>query len=260
MGEGGLVEHALEELTGQPTRMLFTAEAQPESLWTLLQRATAEGWPAHGTAAVELPNPKGRKPTRLAVGHAGSIFDEIHLLDRRPYEASQRALSPLALHRLPAARVRNWVERCPEIEKRFRRRFGLQLAMLRWGKHQVTTLTAETLLRSGRLRHFNAGQTIIARGDAADGVYLVVEGKVHVHLPGKSGRASLGPAQVFGELEVLKRIPRLARAQAARRSRLVHLDLGAAAEVMEKFDILERQLNAIADLRESIRLGERRQR
>jgi hypothetical protein len=46
IGEGGLVEQTLEELTGEPTRMLFVAETPPAQLWSLLERATREGWPA----------------------------------------------------------------------------------------------------------------------------------------------------------------------------------------------------------------------
>ncbi len=45
MGEGGLVEETLEELTGQRTKMLLVAETRPEELWHLLERATREGWP-----------------------------------------------------------------------------------------------------------------------------------------------------------------------------------------------------------------------
>ncbi len=45
MGEGGLVEETLEELTGERTKMLLVAETRPEELWSLLERATREGWP-----------------------------------------------------------------------------------------------------------------------------------------------------------------------------------------------------------------------
>ena len=45
IGEGGAVENVLEEFTGQPSRLFYVGEHDPEFLWQLLSRATREGWP-----------------------------------------------------------------------------------------------------------------------------------------------------------------------------------------------------------------------
>jgi CRP-like cAMP-binding protein len=390
-GEGGMVELTLEELTGEPTRMLFVAETKPEQLWRLLWRATREGWPTavctygrrerpeidalgfhpnhilvflgvhtwmgrrivwlrdpfdtpacgtmvkpdpngvytiawedflryfaevelnssaacavalppfpsqtiretidrsyvfealgrrqrqqwardftrvrvkpgeviaaagapadyfyvvqHGTAAVEIPS-KGRSE-RVAVAHAGDQFGEIHAMEQRSYDASLRATTAMSLYRMPAAKLRRWVGRHPELAVRLRRRFELRLTMLEWRSHQITTVNADSLLRAGQEARYRKGQVIYRPGDIADAVFLVVEGGV------KIGRARLSGGQVFGETEVLKRTLRTTTAVAGANTTVLRLDLGSAAEVMEQFDIVQRQLAAIADRRERQRL------
>lgn len=404
IGEGGMVEQTLEELTGEPTRQLFIAETPPEHLWRLLVRATREGWPAavctygrherpaidelgfhpnhilvflgvhewmgrrivwlrdpfdvpaagslvkpdphgvytlgwdefvryfaevelngkeacavhlpphpsqtiseaigrsyvfhplsaaarrklarefvrvrveagahvaqagepadafyiiqHGTAAIELPGERGRSQ-RVAVAHAGGAFGEIHSLDGLDYGATLRALTPMALYRLSADKLRHWVRRHPELGERFRRRFDLQLTMLEWGKHQLTTVDVDSLLRAGRTRRVRKGEIIFAPGDVADSVLLIADGTIDIEVKGKRGlrRARLTAGQVFGEVETLQRRLRLGTARAATAGSLLELDLGAAAEVMEQFDIVQRQLLAIAARREAARLGKRR--
>ncbi len=46
IGEGGLVEHTLEEITGEPTRLFFSAEHHPDLLWNILQKSVAQSWPS----------------------------------------------------------------------------------------------------------------------------------------------------------------------------------------------------------------------
>lgn len=399
-----MVEQTLEELTGEPTPMLFTAETAPDKLWALLQRATREGWPAavctygrherpaidelgfhpnhiliflgvhewmgrrivwlrdpfdvpaagglvkpdphgvytlgwdefinyfaevelngeaacavdlppwpsqtigaaldrsyvfeslplaerrklardfsrlrvsagdyvaragepadsfylvaHGNAAIELPGARGKRQ-RVAVMHAGGAFGEVHALDERAYDASMHALTPMALYRLSAEKLRRWVTRHPELGKRFRRRFDLQITMLDWGQHQLTTLDVDSLLRASRQRRVRKGEIIFAPGDPADGVYLIVDGAVQAKLPGRKSarRERLTAGQVFGEVEALQRKPRRATARALEATTLLQLDLGAAADVMQHFDIVQRQLSALAARREAARLGKRR--
>jgi CRP-like cAMP-binding protein len=168
----------------------------------------------------------------------------------------------MALYRLSADELRRWVKRHPELGERFRRRFDLQLTMAEWGKHQLTTLDVDALLRAGRQERARKGQTIFAPGDAADAVFLVVDGAVELELPGRgrARRERLVSGQVFGEVETLGRKPRLATARALTATTLLRLDLGAAAEVLQHFDIVQRQLLAIAARREAARLGTRRHR
>jgi len=402
MGEGGIVEETLEELTGERTRMLFTAEAHPEELWEMLSRATVERWPTvvctygrverpaidelgfhpnhiliflgvhtwmgrrivwlrdpfdvpacgklvspdphgvytlpwheflnyfaevsvnasavhdfllspypthpigdalersyvfgglpakerralardftravvaagehlarageapehmqlleHGTAAIELPARRGRV-TRVAVARAGDAFGEVHALDERPYDAHLRALTPVAVYRLHARKLREWTKRHPEIEERLRRRFDLQLTMLDWSERAITTLDVDTLLRSGKEIELRRGASVFEEGDHADAVYLVVEGRVEARRK-KKRLSLLEPGSVFGEVEVLKRVPRLASARVvSTRATLLQIDLGLSADAMAHFDVVQRQLTALAERRERVQRKELR--
>ena len=400
MGEGGLVEQTLEELTGERTRMLFVAETHPARLWSLLSRATKEGWPAavctygrkerpaidelgfhpnhilvflgvhtwmgrrivwlrdpfdtpaagtlvkpdpqgvytlawedfleyfaevelngaaaeaielppypsrslaevldhsyvfhslkaaqrrllaknfrtvevdaghviasaggradyfyivaHGSAAIEIPVSSTRVE-RAAVLHAGDQSGEMHVLAERRLDATLRAITRVKLFRLDAGRLRHWLKKFPELGERFQRRWDLQLTMLEWKKHQVTTVDADSLLRSGELLKKPRGAVLYRPGDISSGIYVVVEGTVH--LQAQKNRSVVRAGQVFGESEVLNRSPRTSLAKVASRVTLVRIDLGASAEVMEHFDVVQRQLAAIAERREHLRTGKRR--
>ncbi len=54
-----------------------------------------------------------------------------------------------------------------------------------------------------------AGRTIVRQGDPANGLFVIVDGRVHVVRDGER-IASLGAGEWFGELAVLDRGPRLA--------------------------------------------------
>ena len=394
MGEGGLVERTLEELTGEPTRMLFTAEVAPEELWDLLSRATADRWPTvvctygrrgrpgidelgfhpnhiviflgvhtwmgrrivwlrdpfdvpacgtlvhpdphgvytiawddflayfaeveinaeaahavslspwprvtigdaldrsyvfgalapaarrqlarehvrivapageviaaaktpadhvyvieHGSAAIEIPTRRGRA-NRVAVAHAGDTFGEIHALEERSYDATLRALTPMALYRLPRAKLRAWVTKQPELEARLRRRFELRITMLEWGERQITTVNVDSLLRAGQERELARGETLWTEGEPATWIGLVVEGRIEVAFGRRKRLAVVKPGGVVGEGEVLERKARITTATAASKSRILQIDLGAAGEQLEHFDLVQRQLAAIAGRRE----------
>jgi CRP-like cAMP-binding protein len=406
MGEGGIVEETLEELTGEPTRMLFTAEAHPEELWDMLSRATHEGWPTvlctygrverpaidelgfhpnhiviflgvhtwmgrrivwlrdpfdvpacgtlvspdphgvytiawreflnyfaevavnasgvhdivlspypahpigealdrsyvfatlpvkarralardftravvaagdsiaragdppehlhlleHGSAAIEVPARRG-KAERVAVGRAGDSFGDVHILDDRPYDAHLRALTPVAVYRLHAEKLRAWVKRYPEIEARLRRRFDLRVTMLDWSQHQLTDIDVDALLRASEELDLARGAKVFSEGDPAEAIYLVVVGRVEARHR-KNGRSTrlaiVGAGEVFGEVEVLRRVPRLATARVvSRKAVLLRIDLGLSADAMAHFDVVQRQLASLADRRERARRRELR--
>ena len=95
----------------------------------------------------------------------------------------------------------------------------------------------ETAMRRATLRDVKAGTTIIRQGDAADFFYVVNSGRVEVTQTDASGASHLlrqmGPAEFFGEIGLLSRVPRTATVIALTDCTLVALDGAAFLELVE---------------------------
>ena len=66
----------------------------------------------------------------------------------------------------------------------------------------------------GEMKQFAAGDTPLAEGDTDTSMYILLEGRAEVSIPGKKGWikvATLIPGSVFGELSFFDRMPRSAR-------------------------------------------------
>jgi CRP-like cAMP-binding protein len=77
---------------------------------------------------------------------------------------------------------------------------------------------------------------------------------------GRSARlAGVGAGGVFGEVEVLKRVPRLATTRVvSKKATLLRIDLGLSQGAMAHFDVVQRQLASLAERRERARRRELR--
>lgn len=67
----------------------------------------------------------------------------------------------------------------------------------------------EKLARASELRTWSAGETVFAEGDAGDHFFIIEEGAVEVRIRGEHIR-DLGPGDSFGEIALLRDIPRTA--------------------------------------------------
>jgi CRP/FNR family cyclic AMP-dependent transcriptional regulator len=81
----------------------------------------------------------------------------------------------------------------------------------------------ELLQRSGQVEEFAAGETIFSEGEEADRMYVVSEGSVTLSINGDVVE-TLGPGGLFGEMAVIDREPRSAKAVAESDSTLVAID------------------------------------
>jgi ATP-binding cassette subfamily B protein len=111
-------------------------------------------------------------------------------------------------------------------------------------------VSLDTLLTAGREETYPPDTVIIRQGELADCFYLILEGAVEAFttLPdGTENRLrTLEAGDLFGEVAALKRIPRSASVRARSTVKLLRLELGRAATVMENFQVLQRQLEFIA--------------
>jgi CRP-like cAMP-binding protein len=95
----------------------------------------------------------------------------------------------------------------------------------------------KALVRAGRLRSWRPGELLFQRGDAGDGIYAVVSGRVRIILTGRDGSEvlvrALQQGDVFGELAALDGSPRSADAIAETDVRALHIAADRFRDWME---------------------------
>jgi len=83
----------------------------------------------------------------------------------------------------------------------------------------------EVLAAGSRVRRFDKGEQVFARGDAAGSLYVLVQGSITLSITTAEGSevvlAVLAPPEAFGELAVIDGGPRVATATARRTSTVV---------------------------------------
>jgi CRP-like cAMP-binding protein len=77
----------------------------------------------------------------------------------------------------------------------------------------------------GARRSFDAGDTIVQRGDAADEMFVIRSGEVEIRRDALVAR--LGPGDFFGEMSLLESLPRDADAVAVSAVELLVITQGA---------------------------------
>ncbi len=78
------------------------------------------------------------------------------------------------------------------------------------------------IVKASKDRKFEAGETIVQKGEGGVGFYLVLEGSVEIKSDGTT-LAKLGPGQFFGEMSVVDNQPRSADVVALEPSRCLIL-------------------------------------
>lgn len=118
----------------------------------------------------------------------------------------------------------------------------------------------ERAMRRASLRDVKQGATIIRQTDAADFFYVINSGRVEVTQTDASGASHLlrqmGPAEFFGEIGLLSRVPRTATVVAMTDCTLVALDGPAFLELVESgpgltYTLLDIHRGAVSAAREA---------
>jgi CRP-like cAMP-binding protein len=90
-----------------------------------------------------------------------------------------------------------------------------------------------------RIVNFSAGQCLFRQSDEADGLYIIAEGLVRIHLGHVDGReltlALLEPGDVIGEIALLDGRPRTATATALEPTRMAFVSRPQFLRLIEEF-------------------------
>ena len=104
---------------------------------------------------------------------------------------------------------------------------GLAEETLRW-------LAGQTEQRSAP-----EGELVVRQGAAADGLYVIIQGRFGIWVAGAPGAGgvrvrSLGPGEIFGEMALLTREPRSASVRCEAAGRLLYLDQRPFRELLRR--------------------------
>ncbi|MBL9104057.1 MAG: cyclic nucleotide-binding domain-containing protein [Myxococcales bacterium] len=179
----------------------------------------------------------------LAEMRRGEYFGEIALLEQGPRTATVRASSDGAVASLARDDLRRLLDRRPEIEAALLAGLRTRLA---WSSARARRPPDARLLEllAGFFPGLPAeghdalaaelewvtlarGETLIRQGDAADCLYLLVEGRVSVEVADAAGQTTLvgesGAGETIGEMALISSAPRSATVSAARECSLLRL-------------------------------------
>ncbi|MCA8924892.1 MAG: cyclic nucleotide-binding domain-containing protein [Planctomycetes bacterium] len=98
------------------------------------------------------------------------------------------------------------------------------------------------ILRITKEQHYKPGDTIFKPGEACDGFYIILDGRVDIRLSNDSGKtqtkiATLSHRSVFGEMSFLGKRPRSAWAVAVEDTRLNRVDGEAFQASLDRGDV-----------------------
>ncbi|HET9671594.1 MAG TPA: MFS transporter [Actinomycetota bacterium] len=103
----------------------------------------------------------------------------------------------------------------------------------------------ERLARNLVPTHVPSGTTVIRQGEHGDRFYVLVEGTVEVTADGRAV-GSLGPGGTFGEIALIRDVPRTATVTATSDARLVALDRDEFLRVVTGHEPTERAVHELA--------------
>jgi CRP-like cAMP-binding protein len=80
-------------------------------------------------------------------------------------------------------------------------------------------------------RHLEEGETFVREGEQGDGMYVVVEGEVHLHAGGLTAN-HLQPGGILGQIAIFDPGPRVVSATTVKESRVLWISTQAFREAM----------------------------
>ncbi len=173
---------------------------------------------------------------------AGDVFGEAALLSSEPRNATVRCSSSVEVLRLGREDFLALADEQPslktalEVMVRWRTLHGFLYQFSNFGRLPRPALTA--LLERLEPVQFAKGKSIIQQGDPAGPMYIIQQGRVRISSQNNGqtkNLAFLREGDFFGELSVLKGVPRAASAEAVQECQLLALQPEAVTDLNVQF-------------------------
>jgi len=164
---------------------------------------------------------EGADEAVLAELGPGAVFGEMALVSSAPRTASVVAMEPAQVLVLARDELERIAPSAPSLGEHLARfcRSRMEANLVRHARvlQGVPVTQRVQLLASFGSRFFEPGETLLARDETAEQIYLIASGSVSVSIPDGAERlvlATLGPGDVVGEISMILRRPTTADVQA----------------------------------------------
>lgn len=205
-----------------------------------------------GSVQIEEEDASGERRI-LSFLRAGDAFGEAALLENTPRMASVRAISSCALLRLQRSDFLALAKDQPALASRIRDRLRTLRMLLHVGLFSdLPPALLRQLLPSLKSKRYKDGEKIIARGDIGKEFYLIKSGQVDVLAQrGETEEkiCDLGPLDYFGEIALLKDIPRTADVRSVGQTDLLVLAKDDFLQLTAGSDVFAANVGRMGDVR-----------
>ena len=205
---------------------------------------------AEGEVAVFQAGPPRRELGRLV---EGAFFGEVAVLTDHQRTASVEAQAPVTLLEITRAVVGDLLDEHPAVLRVLLRFFRDRLVANLTASSELFAPFAEEeqqqLVSRFAFLESEAGSLLIREGQGADGLYLLLAGRLHVLRGGERRIAELGPGSVVGEISLLTHGPAVASIRAASKCWLLKLQRRDFQEVIMTHPQVLAFLSELADRR-----------
>ncbi len=192
-------------------------------------------------------------PRELARLRAGAFFGEMALITNSPRSASVRALTAADLLEVSRKDVRGLIDKEPRVLKLLMRFFRARLV----GTLLQTSPVFEPFSRDDRkklvaafkLRELGAGHAVFEEGSRAEGLFVLLAGRLEVLKGLDKVLGQLLPGDVFGEMSLLDGSVAMATVRAKPRSWVLLLPRAGFEDLASRYPQIRGQLRALAETR-----------
>jgi CRP-like cAMP-binding protein len=205
-----------------------------------------------GEVAVLREGPAGG-PQELARLRAGAFFGEMALITNQVRTATVRASRPTTLLEISRKSVRGLIDREPRILKLLMRFFRARLVGTLLQTSPVfegfSREDKKKLVSSFRLRELGPGYSVFEETARAEGLFVLLAGRLEVVRGLDHVLGALAPGDVFGEMSLLDGSPAMATVRAKVRSWVLLLPSASFEDLTKRYPEIRGRLNALAETR-----------